>query len=174
MLNMKDKNTHKESFNPEEIAHNLAKIERSNPFRVPENYFEQLPVEVLLKTGMRKKRFCGAWITKILFRPQYQLAFILAGIILILVIVVVNQNQTIEVKDEIFSNITLDDLLQESPEIIENMEDYFFFEDLVAESSSEFKVGMGESIFNDSIFTEDDLIDYLSEEEISTDLIYEL
>jgi hypothetical protein len=79
-----------------------------------------------------------------------------------------------DVSDQFLSNITLDDLLRESPEIIAEMENYLFIEILIADQTGEIIYSTGKSLEKDSSLSEEDLINYLKEEEISTELIYEL
>lgn len=174
MLQNKNSEDQREGFNLEEIAPELAKMNKSNPFLVPGNYFEKLPVEILNKTR-RSKRFSFPEVIQSLFlKRKFNLAVAFTGLIVIIAIIIFNKSEDISVNNQFFSNITLDDVLLESPEIIEYMDESLIVETLFAGSDQVIDFNSSNEFENDSSISEDDLINYLSDEEIATELIYEL
>ncbi len=174
MLQDKNNKEQPDNFNLETIAPELAKMNKTNPFMVPGNYFEKLPDEIM-NTIRKPKRISPAELLYSIFlKRKINLAFIVSGIIVILAILIFNRSEEIIGDNQFFSNITLDDLLRENPEIIEYMDETFLVETLLAGSDQIIDFNSDNAMVNDTGISQDDLIDYLSDEEITTELMYEL
>ena len=58
-----------------EIAPGLLKVEKKNPFKVPENYFSGLPQDIQKAISEKKPAFSlGDWLLHFSLQPKYSLA----------------------------------------------------------------------------------------------------
>jgi hypothetical protein len=174
MLQDKNNKEQPDKFNLEAIAPELAKMNKTNPFMVPGNYFEKLPDEIMNKIRIPKRISPSELLYSIFLMRKLNFAIIVTGIILILAILIFNKSGDISANNQFLSNITLDDLLRENPEIIEYMDETLIVETLFAGSDQVIDFNSSNEFENDSSISEDDLINYLSDEEIATELMYEL
>jgi len=174
MLQDKNNKEQADKLNLEAIAPELAKMNKTNPFMVPGNYFEKLPDEIMNKIRVPKRISPAELLYTIFLKRKLNFAIIVSGIIVILAILFFNKSENITGENQFFSNITLDDLLRENPEIIEYMDETFLVETLLAGSVQVIDFNDDNVMVNDTGISQDDLIDYLSDEEITTELMYEL
>jgi hypothetical protein len=174
MITKKDKNRDQQSIDPGKNDSPLAKLDKKNPFRVPANYFDELPGRIMAKRRHTGKTSVIEGLMPFFSHPKYQLALVVGSLALVFSVLFIYNPWKADVSDQFLSNITLDDLLRESPEIIAEMENYLFIEILIADQTGEIIYSTGKSLEKDSSLSEEDLINYLKEEEISTELIYEL
>lgn len=91
-----------------ELAPRLAKMQKTNPFVVPDNYFETLPQIILQKAILQEKKSFD-WIgwLQYLLRPKFSLSF---GVLIFAVIfsVKIFEKKTSAVSD--FDKLTSDEL----------------------------------------------------------------
>lgn len=174
MLHKKEKNNPHEDFNWEETAPTLAKLKKRNPFNVPENYFEKLPIDILLRASHAKKVSFKGIITSVFHKPAYQIGFAVAAVVIILFALFFDRLDFTKEAVPVLSEISLDDLLLERPDIIEYMDDYYFIETLIARLDQEMSFMQDQGFENDTSLSDDELLDYLSDEDFATDILYEL
>jgi hypothetical protein len=171
MLLRKKKDKRHHVINPEEMGSELKGVTKSNPFKVPDNYFEKLPVEILQKIKPAKEI---PESISIFSNRKFAFAAVITGLLIIFGVIYFNKLGELTDKSQFTYSITLDDLLNESPEIIESIDENTLFETLFAGSDQAFNYSAEDEIEIDSTISRDDLIRFLSEEEISNELLYEL
>ncbi len=166
---MNKKNTYKSVEELKNYAPKLSSLNSENPFKVPDEYFENLSAKINSKISESADSDIDVKVSRSLFNSKVIYALAAASItIFISVFILLNRNSS---NDEFFSDITLEQILEESPEIIESMEDYIIVEIFLANND------ITESIFeneiqNDSVLSTDEIIDYLSDDEIDIELMY--
>lgn len=145
---------------------------KTNPFKVPENYFDNLPLEILFKTTnltrvTRVKRLSWDFI-----QPKYAIA---SAIVLILIIVsIIIVSRSVPTGKQELADFTLEEILLENPDLIESMDDDLLLECLFA-SAREDKVTEFDSIsFIDKGINNSELLEFLSQEYLTPDLFYNL
>ena len=162
-----------EHINFEEFAPELNKIKKQNSFKVPDGYFEELPTAIQEKVLTKSK---GISIFEqfliLLKQPRYSLTTGLAFILIIIGLFVFIKPADQEF--QLFSDITIDDILEESPELIYDMDESIIIEILFAENGQETYDYYENEIYTDTTITEGEIIDYLSDENFETELIYNL
>lgn len=163
----KHTNTGDKSQDAGQIAPALSKMEKTNPFTVPDHYFDRLPAIITEKchTKEQKKVNIFHWFTSVSFR--YQLAMASGAILIILAVVLVltiPQNNHVSVAQD----ITWDDVMQE-----ENVLYLDFDEDVLIEMLAEMN-GMEDYSTDENVenLTSEDIIDYLMNENIELETLY--
>lgn len=132
-------------------------IPGKSPFKVPENYFEEVNRKILSETTGKKHEVKQAGLY-LRIRPYLAIAASVAGFILITFTTV----KLLTAKD---NNYTMSEIVSdESPELFINDIDLFSLEENAAFSAS---------IERDSGVSSEEIIDYLLSENIEIDDIYE-
>lgn len=157
--------------NPEEFGSVLSKIKRENNFQVPENYFDELPQMIQEKVEHKEVRFSFESMFHYFLKPYRAIALgsMLAFFILGLFIITNQDQENLQISYE----ISLEDLIQEYPDMIEYMDDEVFLDFAAAQMAQEDIDFIDYEFGFDSIFYQDDVIPHLSDEEIS-EIIYNL
>lgn len=68
-------------YNPDELdslgnfAPELSKIKKENPFRVPKNYFNELPMAIQSKVSKSKQISVWERFTQLIKKPEYSITF---------------------------------------------------------------------------------------------------
>jgi hypothetical protein len=149
-----------------DLAPQLAGVKKVNPFVVHEKYFDNLPVIILIKINERKQKPYFVKALGEILRPKFAYP-VLASVILILVAVFVF-NKPASILNQTLSEYSFEDVLTESPEIIEGMDESVLIEVLFADNDD-----LTDDFFdfgNSAILSSDDLNDYLSEEDLTPEL----
>ncbi len=157
--------------NPEELAHELSRINKENNFRVPKNYFDELPQNIQERV-VREKHRVSMDNLFVYFRKPYSVFAIgsfVAAIFLVLFLVF-NQHQ----KELQFSgDISFEDIMFEYPDMIEYMDEQILIEFAAAQMTQE-EIDMMDYEFEfDSILFQNVELENLTDEEI-TEIIYNL
>ena len=80
-----------------------------------------------------------------------------------------------KVQESIYlSDITIEDVLMGNPELIYNLDESTIIEIMFAETGNDVLNYFDNNIKSDSSITEDDIINYLSDENFDTELLYNL
>jgi hypothetical protein len=167
MKNDKEKNKIKSEL--KEIAPKLAAIEKADPFRVDEQYFDKLPVEVLLK--IQEVEHPDQWKKSLGFILKPKFAFpALAGAALILIAFFIF-NRPNSVIGLPLADYSLEDVLAENPDIFEDIDETVLIETLFADNESDVSAYFGLTI--DSTFSSQDLNDFLSDDYIIPEIMNE-
>jgi len=151
-----------------ELAPSLAFLKKANPFSVDEKYFDKLPMEILTKITEREKRSVYRNLLDVLLRPKY--AFPIAASILLILMAIFILNKPDSIISPSLVDYTFDDILTESPDIIENMDESLLIETLFADNGETMIEYFDDNYFNGSTLTPDELDDYLSEENLTPEL----
>jgi len=162
-----------EHINFEEFAPELNRIKRDNPFMVPDGYFDKLPTSIQEKIESESHKSPNFEQIVTLFKqPKYSVTAGLTIVILIVAMVVFIKPSDKET--QFFSDITIDDIIDEYPEFIYYLDESIILEVLFAENGEDTYDYFRNDIYTDTTLTEDEIIDYLSDEKFETDLIYNL
>jgi len=172
---MKNKRLKYKSDEPsdlEELAPNLSKLKKSNAFKVPDNYFEKLPMEILFKVSQPEKVTAAEKLYSLFQQPKYSIAAAVAVLLIVISILLLNKPDSIVTP--VLVDFTLEDILLENPDLIETMDETLLLETLVAGSGEELDQYLDStSVLNHGI-TDDELIEYLSGENMTPELLYDL
>ncbi|MCF8367987.1 MAG: hypothetical protein K9G76_03020 [Bacteroidales bacterium] len=161
----KDKNTEKEDIFP------LAGIQKNmNPFEVPVNYFETLPGKI--QARINKEDQGNASDSRVIkFKSRYIYASLAAAMVALLVTFGIYFFQ--EDTQDTFPEITLNDVLNDYPELIEYMDESLLIETILASSTGELDYSIID-FSNDSSITDEEIFDYLNDEDYSEEILYNL
>lgn len=154
----------------EDLSPFLASLKKENPFQAPENFFEELPEKINNRIQLEKSNE-NRGIRKLFGRPIYYLATAAASILILVAIwIFTNEKQPVT---DLFSEISFEILMDESPELIEYMDEDDLIDALFVYSSETIEFS-DIKLDSDTSLTEDDIFDYLDDENISNELLYNL
>jgi hypothetical protein len=151
-----------------EVAPTLASLKKANPFSVDEKYFDKLPVEILTRITEREKRSVYRNLLDVLLRPKYAIPIAASILLIIMAIFILNKPDSIISPSLV--DYTFDDILTESPDIIESMDETLLIETLFADNGETMIGYFDDNFGNDSTLTPDELDDYLSEENLTPEI----
>ena len=153
-----------------EMPEMLSGVSKENPFTVPDGYFDRLHVMINERLKEKKENHFYRIVRLMNFKPRLALAS--AGIVtVVLVSLFLISNHSNEVLPDI-SDISISDILYENPDFFNSVEESdilnIFFVNLEDEQNF-----LSDLEFSD--ITDDELIEYLSNDDIETDeLLYNL
>jgi hypothetical protein len=154
------------------LAPQLSKLNKANPFKVPDNYFEKLPLEILFRINNPEKASTRKNLFLTFQHPKYSFAAAVTVILIVGSILLFHKPASIPYTG--LTEFTLDDILLENPDLIETMDETLLLETLASGSGDELINYLDStSVFNHAI-TDDQFIEYLSEENLTPDLLYDL
>ena len=169
----KVKNNQDEHIDFKKFAPELSKIKKDNPFKVPDDYFDKLPEAIREKVASVTKKISIFEQFLLRFKqPKYSITTGLAFILIVVALFVFIKPADKEI--QFLSDITIDDILEESPELIYDMDESIILEVLFADNTDETYDYFESDIYNDTTINEDEIIDYLSDENFETELLYNL
>lgn len=166
-----EKMTYDDSLNSQEkFGSELSKIKKENNFQVPENFFDELP-QIIQEKVSQEHHFRIENIINYFLKPYRAIAMgsIISLLILGLFFMPNQNNGNLQLSNE----ISLEDLIQLYPDVLEYMDDDVLVDFAAEEMTQEdidfidFELGF------DAIIFQDDVIQHLSDEEIS-EIIYNL
>ncbi len=158
--------------NLDELAPGLSKIKKENPFRVPDGYFDKLPN--IIREKIIKPNTVSVWeqFFLLLKQPKYSMSLAVATMAIVLALFVFVKPDGQE--DQFLSDITIEDILRENPELIYSIDESLIIEVLLAENGEDIRDYYDYNIKSDTSISDDEIIDYLSDENFDTELIYNL
>jgi len=166
-------NTYEDKENGlDKLAPNLDKLKKGNPFTVPENYFNQLSRDIKDKIAHEDELSLSDRIRVWVMQPKYSVSLAAVVVLLVMVFSGVFKQQDDSFED--FSGITLEQLFEENPEIIEYMDEALLIEVLYATSEETESLETTDGLSLDTNITDDAVIDFLIDEDISTESLYNL
>jgi len=146
----------------------LASAGRSNPFSVPEGYFDQLHDRIMEKTGASRTVRFSVEHPHFIFRHKALAMAVAAGILLIIAWAVFVPGN-VEKKD-LIPEVSLQQLLNEKPEYIEDIDEDLLIETLLAGNENALvNFNFDQNIDADSSIKDEYILDYMIEEEMSDD-----
>ncbi|MCB2220795.1 MAG: hypothetical protein KQI35_10400 [Bacteroidetes bacterium] len=163
----------KEIYDPnvefELIPDELKKIPKGEPFSVPSNYFDSLPEIIQGRVSAMEQKPVRFWHIKRKIAASF-ISIVAVVILITSYLLWFDKNGSND--SELFSEITLDEMLVLYPNFFQDIDEDALIEVLV---SSETSNSMTESgIIFDTTLTDEDIIRYLEEEDISTEQIVNL
>ncbi len=172
MKNRKQKLGLNESQDLKDLAPRLVRTGKTNPFKMPENYFDKLPSEILFKTA----NLTSVPVTKRLFwnfiQPKYAVAAAIVVVFIIVSIFFIGRQVSTGTRE--LAGFSLEEILTENPELIEAMDDDLLFETLIASANAEIITELDSASFIGQGINNIDLMEFLSEEYLTPDLLYNL
>lgn len=159
------KGIQKETF--DEGSQNLQGMPKENPFQVPDGFFEEQQARIKERVFADHQQ---GVIRSVFRNPKYVIAF--AGIAATVILLISIFNRSDLDGTEQLSDITLEQLMEEDPEYLYSMDELEMIDVLFTNSdfSASDVFGMDEN--QDSGTDQETMIDYLIEEEISTESLY--
>ena len=167
---LKNNNTYNPDEELKDLAPILFSIKKENPFKVPDGYFESISSKIASRISEPQDVKINKGLKQMISRTRFVVSLAAASVLIFLSIFLL-KNRNISDAD-LFSGITLEQILEEEPAIIESLDEYFLLEILVAISDEDAGDIFESDLFYDSILTDDGIIDFLSDDEIDTDIIY--
>ncbi len=148
----------------------LAGSSKGNPFTVPDGYFDRLPV--MINERLKEKKENHFYRIVELMKFKWRLALVAAGFVtVVLVSLLWISNYSNDALPDI-SDISISDILQDNPDFFNSLEESDIINIIFANLEDE------QNFINDlgfSDITDDELIEYLSNDDIETDeLLYNL
>jgi len=173
---MKNKNTHKNSQNKtsKKSASFLSGAKTTNPFSVPADYFGTLPTQIQERIAENKRIPLFAKLSIHIKQPVYSFSIAgIAAIIFIAILIISNPDKNQDFQMPAF---TLEEILNSEPEIIFEMSESQLIEALMAENdyTDNMESFSGFATEKDTSISDDDIIEYLSDEELNETFIYNL
>ena len=175
MYNKTHKNNKDESQYLKDLAPNFSKIEKKNPFMVPNDYFEKLPSIIQQRCNEKtlwEKRF------SFILRPQYYVSVSLAVIVIIFILISYNKSNTQKILIANNNNIEYYAKFLTEQDILEigDFDEETLIEILLNETNSNKKISYISEYADYKDISADDIINYLSDEEDNNidDMINEL
>ena len=154
----------------ENLSEKLSGLNKNNPFSTPKDYFDELPSIIKEKCiSIDKKPFF-----KIIFEnfilPKYAIGFALLFIAILSVSIIFlnqgNNSSTIE-----FAEITWEDVLKTDPHFFDDYSESELITTLVSQTNGNMNLLTPSSEEN---ISDEDLIDYLSNEDYEIEILYNL
>ncbi len=166
---MNKRKTYKSDDEQKNLAPKFSSIKKENPFKVPDDYFDSLSDKINSKIpGLSGKKIDES-VKRSIFKSQFVYVLAAASItIFIGIFILLNKNGS---TDEFLSGITLEQILDEKPEIIESMDESLLVEFYMASNENDFGNVFENDFEHDSSFTTDEIILYLSTEEIGLNFL---
>jgi hypothetical protein len=150
------------------LAPKFSSIEKFNPYKVSADYFEKLPIEILDKIYESEKKQKFMNLPHGIFRLKCTLPVAASVILIIIALFIINKPSS--VLHLSLMEYSVDDVLSESPEIIENMDESLLLETLFS-GNSEIAIGYFDDNFpNGSTLTTDEIYEYLSQENLTPEI----
>ena len=172
MLKEKLKYNPDEINNLQELAPGLSEIKKENPFKVPDGYFDGLPMKIQEKVSQPNTVSIWEQLIMVIRQPKYSVSFVFAIVAIIVALIVFVKPK---VQESIYlPDITIEDVLRGNPELIYNLDESTIIEIMFAETGNDVLNYFDNNIKSDSSITEDDIINYLSDENFETELLYNL
>lgn len=164
------KETYNNNFNnPEELGADLSMIRRENNFKVPENYFDELPQLIQKKAIQKKNQFDFGSIYNYFTKPFRIIIFgSLLAVLTVGVFIITHQND-----DPFSTELSFEEMMNVYPEIIEYMDEQVLIEFAASQMNLQ-EINFNDYEFGfDSIQLQNEIIQHLSDEEFS-EIIYNL
>ncbi|MEZ5198273.1 MAG: hypothetical protein R2764_18360 [Bacteroidales bacterium] len=172
MMTKKHKyNSGKESSSKENTPQ-LYAIDRVNPFHVPEHYFESLPTRIQERVVAPKSSFVSILFIWLSRHPKYSLSFIVTAIAIVWLMVFISEPK--QLNSFSFNGITIDDILNESPELIYDLDESQIIDVMMVDNDKEVESFFKLDMDTNEGLTDDDLIEYLNDENFETEIFYNL
>jgi hypothetical protein len=152
----------------------LSGIKDRNPFVVPENYFGELPMRIQENIsgklpGVKKWQLSGYMLN-----PKYSVTGLAAVLLIALFLWMTNSKNTNLDINMVLSEITYNDILEESPEIFEYIDESIYLEMVATLTNSDQNIIFLETFSSDSSISGQEILDYISDEILDDELIYNL
>ncbi len=166
---MKRKNLKYETEEAEMLqkeAPKLSSLEKSNTFYVKTDYFDKLSIEIIAKIHLTEKKPKFMNLPDGIFRLRYVVP--VAATLIIILITLFFFEKPASVQQLTLIGYSVDDVLAESPEIIENMDESLLIETLFADNSV--NGYFDDDFLNSTILTNDEIDDYLSQESLTPEI----
>lgn len=158
--------------NIQKVAPILFEIDKSNPFQVPGDYFEDLPSRIQQNAGAERVSIISRFQSWIYQHPKYSVSYGISLVIAIVFVIFVSWPD--HMQSYSFAEITIEDVLEGSPEIIYDLTESQIIDILLVDNEMEVDVFSTIDILFEDSLTREDLIEYLNSESFETELLYNL
>lgn len=173
-MKIKDTHTNQENEAKQKFSKLLSEGKGKELFSVPAGYFENLSTNIQERIAKDERIPLFSRIIVHIKQPVWSVS--LAGIAVLIFMAILffpGSNNNPDLKTPTF---TLEEILNSEPGIIYEMDESQLIEALAATNENEdiSKPGQGIGTKSDSSFSDDDIIDYLLENDIDESIIYNL
>lgn len=155
----------------EDSIPDFSKLKKNNPFEVPENYFDSLPLIISNKIDFNRNRHSLSISRLFSLNPKFSVAIVSSAFVILMTVFLLTKSSQ---EFDSLSEITFEDVLLEYPELIENMDESIFYESLLVETEVDYFGDFETNFDMDTSLSDEDIFNYLTEEDIDSELIYNL
>ena len=154
----------------ENLSEKLSGLNKNNPFSTPKDYFDELPL--IIKENCianDKKPFFKIFFENFIL-PKYAIGFALLFIAILSVsIIFLNQENNSSTSE--FAEITWEDVLKSDPHFFDDYSESELITTLISQTDEDMNLLTPSSEEN---ISDEDLIDYLSNEDYEIEILYDL
>jgi hypothetical protein len=172
MKNKKEIFESTENDSLEELAPTLSSHGNREDFKVPEGYFEKLPSEILLKISQHRNASNTRKVIAIFRQPRYAVAAVL--IVMLVVAAAFFFRKSVDVTQVTLTDFTLEDIMQENPDLIESIDETLLLETLASGSAEGLSNYLDSTAIINHNMTDDEIRDYLDDENLNTGILFDL
>ncbi|MBI9038124.1 MAG: hypothetical protein JEY97_08335 [Bacteroidales bacterium] len=152
------------------ISGKLSGLNKNNPFSTPKDYFDELPQKI--KEGCfadDRKPFLNM-VFKSIFQPKYAIGFSILFIAILSVAIIFSNNDHNSSNNE-FSEISWEDILNADPFFFADYSESELITTLVSQTNEDLNLLTPSS--EENVY-EEDLIEFLSNEDYEIEILYNL
>jgi len=165
-MNIKKENINTDNLN--DIAPFLSKIDKKNPFVVPDDYFDNLPLLIQKKCTKRQNINFWSKIYEYFLTPKHAITIAFGVILILISSIFIFNNINDNSNNNSFSYI--ENIIKENYDI-DNIDESLIVETLLSEVDTN---DIANLVINNDIemLNSDDIIDYLSDNIDDVDLVF--
>lgn len=168
MESEKVNNYHKRQQRFKSSLEDNQQLKHAFPFSVPKDYFENLPNQIVDRINLATKPSLISLFTNRISQPAWTISSLIILIVVVLTSIwVYNTNNNFYHQDQ---ELTLEEVLEEFPYFYDDIDESEIITFLMAENDEAFMDFYFENIHIESVH-EDDIIEYLFNENIDNELI---
>jgi len=152
------------------LSGKLSEINKSNPFSTPKDYFDELPQKIKANCIANDRKPLLNIFFEHIFQPKYAIGFSIL-FIAILSVSIIFSNQKDNSSANEFSEVSWEDILNTDPFFFDDYSEFELITTLVSQTNENLNLLTPSS--EENIY-EEDLIEYLSNEDYEIEFLYNL
>ena len=154
----------------ENLSETLSGLNKNNPFSTPKDYFDELPLKIKENCIVNdKKPFLKIFFENI-FLPKYAIGFSLLFIAILSVSIIFSNRENNSSTNEL-AEISWEDVLKSDPHFFDDYSESELITTLVSQTNENMNLLTPSS---DENISDEDLINYLSNEDYEIEILYNL
>ncbi len=154
----------------ETLSEKLSGLNKNNPFSTPKDYFDELPLRIKERCISNGKKPILKIVLENIFTPKYAIGFSLL-FIAILGLSIIFSNQENNKSTNEFMEISWEDVLNNDPFFLDDYSESELITTFISQGDENINLL---NPFSEENIYEEDLIDYLSNEDYEIEILYNL